>query len=103
MLRWTAVWVAFWVVILLVGFGPLPGCGNVSLTGEALTAAQTSTLDAYQAVQRAAADPAVPDWEQAYLEENFKQWRCFVQSAKKDLNWGPKLASENAAPAKAGG
>lgn len=84
------------------------GCGNVSLTGEALTAAEQSTLDAYQAVQRASpcatcaapgtpgTQPCVPAWTKAYLIENFKQWRFFVRSARKDLNWGPKLPAESA-------
>jgi len=70
------------------------GCGNVSLQGEALTAAETSTMDAYQAVQRADAEPATPSWEKAYLTENFLQWRFFVRSARKDLNWGPRLEGE---------
>ncbi|MFA6133395.1 MAG: hypothetical protein WC869_05185 [Phycisphaerae bacterium] len=99
------------VAVLFAG-----GCGNVYLKGEALTAAETSTMDAYQAVQRlggtgvppvsestaetavvpstaATATPA-PTWMKAYLEENFKQWRFFVRSARKDLTWGPKLADE---------
>jgi ABC-type cobalamin transport system ATPase subunit len=76
-------------VILMVA-----GCGNVYLKGEALTAAETSTLDAYQAVQRGNADAATPGWEKAYLTENFKQWRFFVRSARKDLVWGPKLPDE---------
>jgi len=71
------------------------GCGNVSLSGDALTAAQQSTMDAYQAVQRANAEPATPAWEKAYLTENFLQWRFFVQSAVKDTTWGPKLSSES--------
>lgn len=81
------------VVICLVAF-MMAGCGNVSLSGEALTAAQQSTMDAYQAVQRADADPATPAWQKAYLSENFLQWRSFVRSAHKDMNWGPKLKDE---------
>ena len=73
------------------------GCGNVTLKGDALTAAENSTMDAYQAVQRANIDPATPAWEKAYLCENFKQWRFYVQSARKDLSWGPKLDSEKPA------
>lgn len=84
-------------LVLLVA-GLLAGCGNVTLKGEALTAAETSAMDAYQAVQRADAEPtsqpATPSWEQAYLQENFKQWRFFVRSARKDLTWGPKLEGE---------
>ena len=71
------------------------GCGNVYLQGDAATAAETSTLDACQAVQRSGADATTqPSWEQSYLVENFKQWRSFVRSARKDLTWGPKLAGE---------
>ena len=83
----------------------LPGCGNVTLKGESMTAAEISTLDAFNASQRAGADPNIPHWTQVYLDENFKQWRCFVWSAKKDVTWGPKLPSEKTeAPAtKAGG
>ena len=83
-----AICIAVMVVLCLTG------CGNVYLKGEALTAAETSTLDAYQAVQRADKEPATPDWEKAYLSENFKQWRFFVRSARKDLTWGPKLSDE---------
>lgn len=25
---------------------------------------------------------------------HYKQWRCFVRSAKKDTTWGPKLEGE---------
>jgi hypothetical protein len=81
------------VCIVCVG---LVGCGNVYLQGDALTATQNSALDAYQAVQRGAADPATPAWENAYLQENFKQWRSYVRSAVKDANWGPKLPGESA-------
>ena len=84
----------------------LTGCGNVYLRGEALTAAETSALDAYGALQRvdpcpscvdpaaATTQPAVEPWVKAYLTENFKQWRFFVRSARKDLTWGPKLEGE---------
>ncbi len=72
----------------------LAGCGNVYLQGEAMTAVEQSTLDAYQAVQRANADAATPAWEKAYLAENFKQWRFYARSAKKDATWGPKLEGE---------
>jgi hypothetical protein len=85
------------VLCVLCGGLFLAGCGNVYLKGDALTAAETSTLDAYQAVQRAAADANNPAWEKAYLSENFKQWRFFVRSAHKDLNWGPKLEAERPA------
>jgi hypothetical protein len=71
------------------------GCGNVYLQGDAATAAETSALDAYQAAQRMGATATTqPSWEQAYLVENFRQWRFFVRSARKDLTWGPKLVGE---------
>jgi hypothetical protein len=87
-LKWAAI------VTLAAAVIGLAGCGNVYLQGDGLTAAETSTLDAYQAVQRADAEPATPAWEKAYLTENFKQWRFFVRSARKDLAWGPKLEGE---------
>ena len=88
-----------WMIVVLLALScvavlGIAGCGNVSLQGEALTAAETSAMDAYQAVQRAQADPATPSWENAYLAENFKQWRFFVRSARKDLTWGPKMEGE---------
>lgn len=70
------------------------GCGNVTLKGEALTAAESSAMDAYQAKLRTDAEPAVPDWLKAYQAENYRQWRFFVRSARKDLAWGPKLPDE---------
>ena len=73
------------------------GCGNVYLRGEALTAAEISAMDAYQAAQRASAEPATPAWQRAYLEENFKQWRLFVRAAHKDEAWGPTLEAETSA------
>ena len=36
----------------------------------------------------------VPPWPTAYHEKNFKQWRFFVRSARKDLTWGPQLSDE---------
>lgn len=72
----------------------LAGCGNVQLKGEALTAAETSTVDAYNALQRATTQPDSGWIERAYLEENFRQWRWFVRSARKDTTWGPKLEGE---------
>ena len=92
-------------LVLVLAILTVAGCGNVTLKGDAMTAAEVSTLDAYNASQRAGADPNMPHWTQVYLDENFKQWRCFVWSAKKDVTWGPKLPEEKtAAPAtKAGG
>lgn len=91
----------------------LPGCGNVQLKGDSMTAAEMSTTDAFNATQRAEKDANIPNWTKAYLDENFKQWRCFVWSAKKDTTWGPKLPEESGfpvvaplgglTPAKAGG
>jgi len=79
------------LVILLLC---LTGCGNVTLRGEAMIAAEGSAMMAYQAAQRADVDITVPSWDKEYLLENYKQWRYFVQSAKKDLTWGPKLEGE---------
>jgi hypothetical protein len=92
-------------LVLVLAILTVAGCGNVTLKGDAMTAAEVSTLDAYNASQRAGADPNIPHWTQVYLDENFKQWRCFVWSAKKDVTWGPKLPEEKtAAPGtKAGG
>ena len=92
-------------LVLVLAILTVAGCGNVTLKGDSMTAAEVSTLDAYNASQRAGADPNMPHWTQVYLDENFKQWRCFVWSAKKDVTWGPKLPEEKtAAPAtKAGG
>ena len=81
-------------LLLVCSLLPLAGCGNVSLKGEALTAAEVSTLDAHQAVLRTQADESAPLWTRAYLVENFRQWRFFVRSARKDLTWGPKLEGE---------
>ena len=83
-------------LVLVLAILTVAGCGNVTLKGDAMTAAEVSTLDAYNASQRAGADPNMPHWTQVYLDENFKQWRCFVWSAKKDVTWGPKLPSESA-------
>jgi hypothetical protein len=81
-------------LVLVLAILTVAGCGNVTLKGDSMTAAEMSTLDAFNASQRAGADPNIPHWTQVYLDENFKQWRCFVWSAKKDVTWGPKLPSE---------
>ena len=97
---------AFLIVLALAGLFSIAGCGNVTLSGDAATAAEASTLDAYQALQRArsTSQPAEPSWVAVYLEENFKQWRSFVQSNRKDLTWGPRLDSEKVAtPTPTGG
>jgi hypothetical protein len=88
-------WKLMTVVALLAMVVCVAGCGTVYLKGEALTAAETSALDAYGAAQRAEATTTTqPSWQQAYLVENFKQWRSFVRSARKEAAWGPKLAGE---------
>jgi hypothetical protein len=92
--RRAVAWAVLLAALSCVAVLSVAGCGNVYLQADSLTAAETSTLDAWQAAQRATADPAVPEWEKAYLDENFKQWRCFVRSARKDLAWGPKLSGE---------
>jgi hypothetical protein len=79
------------------------GCGNVYLRGDAAIAAETSTMDAYGAVNRAAAEGNDAPWLQAYLGENFKQWRTFVRSNRNDPAWGPKLPAETATSQPAGG
>ena len=81
------------VLCVLCG-GLFAGCGNVYLKGDALTAAQTSATDAYNAAIRGHKEPAAPLWMSAYLDENYLQWRSFVRSATKDTTWGPKLEGE---------
>jgi hypothetical protein len=85
------------MLVAVLAAAVLPGCGNVSLKGDAMTAAQNSAMNAYQADIRAEKDPAVPAWLKAYLAEDFKQWRFFVRSANKDMGWGPRLPEEQAA------
>ena len=100
--------------VLVLLSGALAGCGNVSLQGEAMTAAQQSAMDAWQAYTRAGSTgigstgvspvttaptgetPVVPStsWLRPYLRENFIQWRAFVRSANKNTAWGPKLPGE---------
>ena len=50
----------------------LAGCGNVSLSGDAMIAAQQSAMDAYQASVRADGDATTPAWERVYLQENVR-------------------------------
>ena len=82
------------ICVLVIALLCVTGCGNVYLRGEAITAAETSAIDAYQATIRAAAEPTTAEWLRAYLDENFKQWRFFVRSAHNDEAWGPKLEGE---------
>jgi len=87
----------FWLLsasIVLLVLISCVGCGNVTLNGEALTAAQQSSQDAATAVQRANADSATPAWVKAYLLEDAKQWRSYVRSATKDADWGPSLPGD---------
>ena len=90
---------AAWVVASVITLGCLAGCGNVFLQGDAKTAVQTSTMDAYLASQKASIDTTTPTWVRAYLEENFRQWRFFSRAASHDANQGPTLPSEQASTA----
>ena len=84
-----------WLFLLIVLAALLPGCGDVYLHGEALTAAEMSTMDALQAVRRSSdSDPPTPALIRSYLTENFRQWRYFVRAARRQADWGPKLEGE---------
>ena len=78
-------------LIVLAMLACVAGCSNVHVKGEALTALETSALDAYQAAQRAESESA---WQRAYIQENYHQWRFFVRAARKDDKWGPRLEGE---------
>ena len=80
------------VVVLAVCL--LAGCGNVYLAGDAMTAAECSSLDAADFSQRVQADGNASPLVRNYAVENAWQWRCFVRSAKKDQSWGPKLPGD---------
>ena len=92
------------MILVFVAVGILTcfsGCGNVTLRGDALTAAETSVMDAYQAVHRSGAIDAqragtTLTWEQAYFVQNFQQWRYFVRSDRANPSWGPTLPNERA-------
>jgi len=95
------VWMrgAVLVFVAVVGMTCFTGCASVQLRGDALTAAETSTMDAYQAVHRSGAVESMRagkqlTWEESYFVNNFRQWRSLVRSANKNLNWGPTLPSE---------
>lgn len=77
------------------------GCGNVELRDQAMTAAEVSTTQAFEAARRAEADEACPIWLKAYTVENAKQWRYFVRAAKKSETWGPLFENETTAVATA--
>ncbi len=80
------------VVVLAVCL--MAGCGNVYLSGDAMTAAESSALDAAGFAQRVEGDGNASTLVRAYAVENAEQWRYFVRSAKKDANWGPALPGE---------
>ena len=80
------------VVVLAVCL--LAGCGNVYLSGDAMTAAESSAVDAASFAQRVDVDGNASPLVRGYAVENAVQWRCFVRSAKKDLSWGPKLPGD---------
>lgn len=61
-----------------------------------MTCTEMSAVDAFNAAQRAEADANLPNWTKCYLDENFKQWRSYVRSAKADMTWGPQLPEEKA-------
>ena len=82
------------MVLLILCVLTVGGCGNVSLRGDAMTAAETSALHAHQASKRLRADENAPAWSKDYADENYKQWRFFVRSAKADETWGPQLDGE---------
>lgn len=93
-MRWIAIVI---VAALMIGLASsLPGCGNVYLSGDAMTCTEMSAVDAFNAAQRAEADANLPNWTKCYLDENFKQWRSYVRSAKADMTWGPQLPEEKA-------
>jgi hypothetical protein len=80
-----------WLVVFVLAF-LVAGCGNVYLQGDAMTAVESSTLDAYGFYQRVDGN-ALP-FVKAYAAENVQQWRWFARSAKNDLAWGPKLPGD---------
>jgi outer membrane PBP1 activator LpoA protein len=82
---------AFLSVILLAVF--LAGCGNVNLSGDALTSVQQSTLDSYTFWSRV--DGNAQPFVKAYAQENVTQWRYFARAALRDQNWGPKLPGDS--------
>jgi hypothetical protein len=94
--RWIVI---VWVAALMIALASsLPGCGEVYLSGDALTATETSANDAFSATNRAAADANCPLWTKLYLDENFVQWRSYVRSARRDMEWGPRLDAEKGFP-----
>jgi hypothetical protein len=82
------------VMVVLAMFVWLAGCGNVQLSGDAMTAAQTSTLEALGFYQRVQLDANASPLVRGYALENVTQWRWFVRSAKRDMTWGPKLPGD---------
>ena len=60
------------MILTLVVLGVLsvlcmPGCGNVELRGESLTAAEVSTVDALNAANRLRPDANAPHWAKALI------------------------------------
>ena len=95
-MKWTS---GALLIALVIGLALCAcGCGNVNLQGQALDTAKESAMDAYSFWQRMgdanATDSARSGLAAAYSQENYLQWRAFVQSAVKDPNWGPKLPGE---------
>ena len=75
------------ILLVLVMCLAAAGCQDVTLRGQAMTAAETSTLHAFEAHKRYTKDPAAGK----YLKLNAEQWRHFVRSAKRDNAWGQEL------------
>lgn len=91
--------IVVYVVLTALTALALTGCGDVYLSGSALTCTEGSAVDAYNAAQRAQPDPNIPLWTKSYLDLNFQQWRSYVRSARRDMTWGPKdLNAPAAAP-----
>jgi hypothetical protein len=91
-MRFSKRWV--WVAVVSVCLLTSGGCGNVYLTGDALTSVQTSTLDAYGFLQRVNADANASPLVRGYAVENVQQWRYFARGALRNPAWGPKLPGE---------
>ena len=67
------------------------GCQDVTLRGQAMSAAENSTLHAFEAHKRFVEADGKPVWAGLYLKENAVQWRSFVRAAKKSPDWGKEL------------
>ena len=65
----------------------MAGCQDVTLRGQAMSAAENSAIHAFEAHKR---------WDcrsecKAYKKLNAEQWRWFVRAAKRDNAWGVEL------------